>query len=281
MTPMWPRAAVCVCVIVLSAFPFSAEGSSMAERLRAARREYVGQEYERVIRLLTPVAQSPMATIGEKVQAYELLGLSYLILNDKRRARDAFENLLGLDPGHVLRDPSGSPKLKQFFESVKESFVPGYQAHATVTLEHSAPTSAVAGRTVEFAANVVRGERSVRNTLLRWRRAGLLTYRTVEMEGAGPLLARFTLPRDSTAYQLEYYIEARDRGGNTVARVGSPEEPLRVTVAGTPRRAQPFYKKWWFWTAVGAVVVGGVTATAVVLGTESAPVGNLGQVQLQ
>lgn len=253
----------------------------MAERLKAARREYVGQEYERVIRLLTPVAQSPMATIGEKVQAYELLGLSYLILDDKRRARDAFENLLGLDPGHVLRDPSGSPKLRRFFESVKESFVPGYQAHATVTLEHSAPTSAVAGRTAEFAANVVRGERSVRNTLLRWRRAGLLTYRTVEMEGTGPLLARFTLPQDSTAYKLEYYIEARDRGGNTVARVGSPEEPLRVTVAGTPRRARPFYKRWWFWTAVGAVVVGGVTATAIVLGTESAPVGNLGQVQLQ
>jgi hypothetical protein len=32
-------------------------------------------------------------------------------------------------------------------------------------------------------------------------------------------------------------------------------------------KSQPFYKKWWFWTAVGAAVVGG-TVTAVVLGTQ-------------
>jgi hypothetical protein len=40
---------------------------------------------------------------------------------------------------------------------------------------------------------------------------------------------------------------------------GSPAE--------TTTQATPVYKKWWLWTLVGAVVVGGVTAGAV-LGTQ-------------
>ncbi len=43
--------------------------------------------------------------------------------------------------------------------------------------------------------------------------------------------------------------------------------PLKLGPAAprpTPRPASPpFYKKWWFWTAVGVVVVGSVTATVL------------------
>ncbi len=67
------------------------------------------------------------------------------------------------------------------------------------------------------------------------------------------------------------------RFGGLFVHVTEPAafRPLLLTIAGTPQRSQPFYKRWWFWTAVGAVVVGGATATAIVLSTESAPVGNL------
>jgi len=37
-----------------------------------------------------------------------------------------------------------------------------------------------------------------------------------------------------------------------------------------PPSATPIYKKWWFWTLVGAVVVGGVTV-GVVAGTREGP----------
>lgn len=33
--------------------------------------------------------------------------------------------------------------------------------------------------------------------------------------------------------------------------------------------ATPIYKRWWFWTAIGSLVAGGVTAAAVVLGSRT------------
>jgi hypothetical protein len=49
-----------------------------------------------------------------------------------------------------------------------------------------------------------------------------------------------------------------------------PEQPSGALVAQAPPPEQasssPIYAKWWFWTIVGAVVVGGVV-TAVVLGS--------------
>ena len=35
------------------------------------------------------------------------------------------------------------------------------------------------------------------------------------------------------------------------------------------RPATPLYKRWWFWTAIGSLVAGGVTAAAVVLGSRT------------
>jgi len=49
-----------------------------------------------------------------------------------------------------------------------------------------------------------------------------------------------------------------------------PDQPSGALVAQAPPPGQaassPIYAKWWFWTIIGAVVVGGVV-TAVVLGT--------------
>jgi hypothetical protein len=273
------RIAVALATALLVSLPAAslAQPASMKQRVASAKQQYIAQEYEVVIRLLTPVVQSPIATISAKVAAYELLGLSYLILGDEKRARVAFENLLGLDQGHMLNDPSGSPKLRRFYDSVKESFVPGYSARATVTLEHAAPRRAIAGRRVELAASIVSGRVLMASVNLRWRRAGLLTYRNRRMRGTPRRMkARFLLPEDTASYRLEYYIEARDSAGHAVGRVGSPEAPLTIKVAGALRaESTPVYRKWWFWTLVGAAVVGGITAGVVVGSSDTAPVGSL------
>lgn len=51
--------------------------------------------------------------------------------------------------------------------------------------------------------------------------------------------------------------------------------PAGLNVSESPAPAQeegsPFYKKWWFWSAVGAVVVAGtVTALLLAGGSKSA-----------
>ena len=49
-------------------------------------------------------------------------------------------------------------------------------------------------------------------------------------------------------------------------------DPLGIRQAGPPPQpeATPVYKRWWFWTAVGVLVAGGV-ATGIVLSRQSAP----------
>jgi hypothetical protein len=253
-----------------------ADAATHRNALAQARREFMSQEYERVIRLLTPLVESPLATISVKVEGYELLGLSYLILGEKKRARESFENLLELESSHVLRDPSDSPKLREFFEDVKRSFVPGYKVRSPVSLEHAAPSGATAGRRVEIGALILKGGREVRQVILRWRRSGLLTYEAAPMRRQGAqLLVGFVLPEDVTSYRLEYYLEARDGTGQVLRRVGSPERPMVIMVAGAVRRSESVLRKWWFWTIIGAAVAGGVTA-GIVAGTASRiPQGNL------
>jgi hypothetical protein len=53
----------------------------------------------------------------------------------------------------------------------------------------------------------------------------------------------------------------------------SAAQPLGITRAAPPPEPEPstpVYKRWWFWTGVGAVVVGGVV-TGVLLTRKSAP----------
>ena len=63
--------------------------------------------------------------------------------------------------------------------------------------------------------------------------------------------------------------------GSTIpasAAVAPTPEPLGITQPGPKpelQESQPVYKRWWFWTGVGAVVAGGVVA-AVMLSSKSA-----------
>jgi hypothetical protein len=66
---------------------------------------------------------------------------------------------------------------------------------------------------------------------------------------------------------------ARSRIPPSAASKPEPEPLGIVQSAPTKPKAQegaPVHKRWWFWTGIGAVVVGGVV-TAVLLGSKSAP----------
>ena len=56
-------------------------------------------------------------------------------------------------------------------------------------------------------------------------------------------------------------VKAHDPEPKAAGAIITPPPPARVP---WPDARPPFYKRWWFWSAVGAVVVGGVVAGAVV-----------------
>jgi len=254
-------------------------------RLAEAEKRYADQEYRAAIEACHAVLSDQVATRDQRARAYEYLGLSWLILGKRARAREAFEDLLAIDPQYTLSDPSRSPKLRQFFDEVRASFVPGYQrGSGEAELEHAAPSGAVAGRPIEVAALVTRGAPLVAEVTLHARRQGLLqfTVETLRAEG-GRYTLSFAPPRETADYLLEYYLEARDAKGRVIARVASPERPIALPVRGVPApAATPWFKRWYVWAAVGGVVAAAAIGATVAATAQRAPSGTLppGQVSL-
>jgi tetratricopeptide (TPR) repeat protein len=273
--------ALVVALVVAVAAPAFADNPQDAVRARMSEGEerYQNQEYRAAIEAFDAVVHDPIATRDDRARAYEYLGMSWLILGKKPKARAAFEELLAIDPHYTLSDPSHSPKLREFFEEVRSSFVPGYGKSAgEAELEHDAPTGATAGRPIEMNVVVMRGAPLVRAVTLYARRQGLLEYATAPLRGeGGRWKLSYTPPRDVTDYTLEYYVEARDDKGRVVARVASPERPIPLPVHGVPAvtATQPWFKRWYVWAAVGGVVAGGVIIGAVAGTAERAPKGSL------
>lgn len=278
--------ALAVALAVAVAAPAFAENpqDAVKSHLDAGEKSYQAQEYRAAIEEFTTVVRDPVATRDQRARAYEYLGTSWLILGKKARAREAFEELLAIDPNYTLSDPTHSPKLREFFEGVRSQFVPGSRApRGEAELEHSAPAGATAGAVLEMGAVVIKGAELVRDVTLHWRRQGLLTYSAEAMHGeGGRYRLAFIPPGDVSDYTLEYYLEARDAGDRVVARVASPEQPIALPVRGAPLPPPAWYKRWYVWAAVGAVVAGAAIGGIVYGTAERAPRGSLppGQVSL-
>ena len=71
-----------------------------------------------------PVTRDARATRAQRLRALELIALAEFIRGDEGAARATFERILDIDPGYQLRDTSGSPKVRAFFEELKKQLDP-------------------------------------------------------------------------------------------------------------------------------------------------------------
>jgi len=263
-----------------------AAAAGPVENIARARQAYVKMEYEQVIKLTREPAADRGLPPAQRVEALELLGLSQLILGRKPAARSAFEALLNLSPDHKLRDPSGSPKLQRFFESVRQELgaAPSPGGALKINLVR-AGQGAKAGASFTVRARLQGEPGEAARVMLRWRTSLETTWRGVKMTRRGlSLSARIQLPSGEQGYRLLYQIVIRSGAGNLLARAGTRDRPLSLDVApGQSPSERPVWKRWWFWTVIGAVVVGSVSAGVVLLSRDGAPHGNLepGVVQLR
>lgn len=225
------------------------------------------QEYAGAIQTLSPVTRDARATRAQRLRALELIALAHFIRNDEGAARATFERILDIDPGYQLRDTSGSPKIRSFFEAMKKQLIPGFDPNAGADLEHAAPTAGSAGKTVEIEARATRGGERVFELVIATRRRGELGYKIVTALPRGDARWRARILPDPSAkpYVLEYYVEARDAGGAAVARIAAPDAPLEIALAAggaeTPQK-RAWYNHWYVYAGV-AVVAAGVTGVAV------------------
>jgi hypothetical protein len=232
------------------------------------------QEYAGAIQALAPVTRDARATRAQRLRALELIALSEFIKGDEGAARATFERILDIDPGYQLRDTSGSPKVRAFFEQLKKQLIPGFDPNATAELEHAAPTAGTAGKPIELEVRAVRG--NVFDVVIATRRRGELSYHSTQASprGEGRWRARVTPDPSSKPYELEYYIDARDAGGTTIGRVASPDQPLEIALAAGGPEAHPAWYSRWYVIAGAAVVAAGVTG-AIAVESRGPPPGTL------
>jgi tetratricopeptide (TPR) repeat protein len=275
----WMALSLALVLCTPAAAAESDPAGEVQRRLEIGERRYLDQDYRAAVEVLAAVLGDPVATNAERARAFEYIGLSWLILGKPKKAREAFEDLLSIDPHYTLTDPSRSPKLRQFFEQVREKFVPGYGGGPAgqAELEHDAPRGAVAGRPIEIAAVVQRSETPVAQVTLQARQRGLLTFSGRPLTPTdGAFRLRFTPPADPAGYVLEYYLEASDERGRVLGRIGSPERPIALEVRGAQAaRDRLWYRRWWVWTLIG-VGAGALVVGAAVGATQGrAPDGSL------
>jgi hypothetical protein len=234
--------------------------------LQLGKQRFDELDYAGAIQTLVPVTRDARATRAQRLRALEIIALSHYIKNDLGAARATFERILDIDPGYQLRDTSGSPKIRQFFEDLKKQLIPGFDPKAGADLEHAAPTAGTAGRAIEFDLRATRGADRVFEIVIATRRRGELAYKvtTAAPRGDARWRARVTPEPSSRSYVLEYYCEARDAGGAALARIASPDAPLEVALfAGGTEAKRPWYKRWYVIAGGAAAVAAGLTSLTV------------------
>jgi hypothetical protein len=237
--------------------------SSIDETLAAGRKLFDEQDYAGAIATLSPITRDAKATRSQRLAALEQIALAHFIRRDLAAARGTFERILDIDPGYDLRDPSGSPALREFFDELKRELVPGYDPKAGADLEHGAPRSATAGKSAELDIRATRGGDQIFDVAVMTRRRGELGYTEKLAAPRGELRwrARVKPPASRKPYVLEYYVEARGAAGEAVGRIGNPDSPLEIPIAAG-EGDRPWYGRWY--VIAGAAVVTGIAGAAIV-----------------
>lgn len=258
------RALIIVMLVLASVARADVGPAAIETFLARGQKLFDDQEYAGAIQALAPVTRDARATRAQRLRALEVIALAEFIKGDEGAARATFERILDIDPGYQLRDTSGSPKVRVFFEQLKKQLIPGFDPNASAELEHAAPTAGTAGHALEFEVHAIRG--NVFDVVVSTRRRGELAYRSEQASprGEGHWRARMTAPASGKPYELEYYIEARDAGGATIGRIASPDQPLEVALAaGAAETRGPWYSRWYV-IAGAATLAAGVTGVIAI-----------------
>ena len=115
-------------LVVMLGSVASAQQPSARERvdrhLEEGRRLYRDLDFTGCVSAMNEALAVPGAHPAQRLEAYEILGAAYVVLDRPQNAEQAFREMFRLDPYHVVREPSGSPKIEQFVEELRARLVP-------------------------------------------------------------------------------------------------------------------------------------------------------------
>ena len=221
---------------------------------------------------------------AQRLEAYEYLAAAYVVLDREGEAALALDAMFRLDPYHLVREPSGSPKIARFVEERRALVVRDAALGEGVRIHADLPETARIGRPLSVRVTSECAEPpcpEIARVALRWRTDDERDWSDGELASVERGVFEGDVPARQDLGLLLLYAQARDARGRVLARAGEPLVPLRVPVREASR--PPLTRRWWFWTALTVVAAGAAVGLAVGLrGTERAPSGTLppGRVEL-
>lgn len=247
----------------------AAPGPASTAGLARARVCYEALDYECAARELAALREGLPA--ADPAEAVAILALSAEVALSTGRRAEAIDALAAL----LAREPSWEPPAGAWPATWRSALA---EARGRLP-DRDAP--ALAGEVPRARAGValpielaVTDRAGVARVILHVLRPGAAPGDTLsfamEPRGAGRYGA--TVPAELvTGPALLMWAEAWDRLDNGPGTWGSREAPRRVEVVAAPDDAS-VTSEWWFWTAIGAAVVGGVVlAVALSAGDDATP----------
>lgn len=260
--------------------PATSAASEVERHLADGRRAYRELDFPGAVDAMRRALNVPGVSAPQRLEAWEYLGAAYVVLDRDDEAEAAFREVFELDPYHRVREPSGSPKIERFVESLRRRIVQDAALDPSVELRALLPAAARVGRPVALRVEI-EGPPSIARVEARVRPDDERQWRSVPLQRVDEAAFEGELPAATERGNLELYAEGRDAEGRVVARAGEPLVPLVLPVR--ERDDVPLRRRPWLWVAVGAVVVAATVGVAIAAaGRETAPNGTLppGQVSL-
>ncbi len=223
-----PSRLVCCGLLLLSPLAQGEETLDQASRLA---RE---MKFPQAIEIAKKIIRAPDAEPEQLARAYAIEGTCLAAQGQEARAVESFRRALSIQPDFRLPDDV-SPKIGAPFEEALKSS----KAKKPITLRHEPPSKveALAG-----LALVVRldSDPSHLVTGIRVRLApegGVEQVLNTPVKTLGPVTIK--LPAGLKARAARYRIEATNRYGATLARLGSEAEPLVLGASAAAVAAAP------------------------------------------
>ena len=262
---------------LLLLFPATVWGQ---DALSEARQKLEDLDFPGALAASELALESAQAGPAKLAEAYSIKGLSLSALDRKKESLDAFIKLLSIDPDFKI-SADISPKLSAPYQQAlvkARDFIP-------ISLVHSPAGPHKNPKLKELSVNLASDPHSlVKQLRACYRTASGPWSRTPPVEVGKPDSYTIPLPGTAPLKNVQYYFEALTAAGGVLARAGSRDKPFGaepevVAKAPDPETVPPvagggyedepenggpkWYQTWWFWTAVGAVVVGASVGIAV------------------
>jgi len=245
-----------------------------AESLEQAEQQLAALDYSAAVTTAQTVVSRGGNAPDALVRAYALLGKALAGLGRNEDARRYFKLLLAVDPKYKL-DDSVSPKIRKPLVDAMADWA----GRPALTVVHRPPTTSRADQPLVLKVSVVEDPMQlVKGASVTYRMPGLNTISTIGVAGdAREVVIAIPLPAlGAKPGRLRYHLDILDQNNNSLARKGSPDHPLQVTLTEVAAPQQPlaavdsspsgpaWYRRWWVWAIAGAVVAGATTAAVVV-----------------